>query len=118
MPNYKRFITNAALRYRMSQGRCYFRVDIAALISDASAFQDVVIHVDFQSALVIDKGHKAGEVARVELAGVSGNRGGQVQRAKDNDAVVIHVFTGFGESHVAAGRSGKVDYHRTGAHAI
>src|SRR5689334_20053487 len=96
------------LRYGMSKGGGHFRMNIATLVSDASAFQDVVIHVDLKCALVIDQGHKACQVARIKLARVSGNRCGQVQRTKNRYAVMVDVLTSFGVSHVAAGGSRQI----------
>src|SRR5260221_12501615 len=102
----------------MSQGSSDFGMDIATLVSHASPFQNVIIHIDFKSAFVIDQAQKAGQVAGVKLAGVSGNGSGQIQRTKNRYAVAVDVFAGLGERDVAAGGSSEIDDHRSRSHAV
>src|SRR6476646_5634043 len=106
------------LRHGMSESRSHFRVNIATLVSDASTLEDVVIHIDLQSALVVDQGHKTGQIARIKLAGVSGNGRGQVQRTENRYAIMLYILTSFGVSNVAAGGSRQIHDDRTRMHAI
>src|SRR5690348_3155499 len=102
----------------MSKGRGHFRVNIAALVSDARPFQYVVIHVDLESALVVDQGHKTCQVARIKLAGMSWDRRRQIQWSKNRYAVMLHVLTSFCVSHVAAGGSREVYNHGSRMHVV
>jgi hypothetical protein len=58
------------------EGRSNARVDDLPLVSHAGAADDLVLHVDGERAVLDDEREEVGDVARVELAGVSWNRDG------------------------------------------
>src|ERR1700730_14218542 len=58
------------------------------------------------------------EVARVHLARVIGELGGEIHWAHDLYAVVLDPLAGAGELAIAALFGGDVDHHGSGAHAF
>src|SRR5215471_8794959 len=73
----------------LSQRGGHFRMYIAALIGNARALENLVGHIDLQVALVHNQAKKCCQVARIELAGMTGNGCRQVQWSRDGHAVVV-----------------------------
>ena len=96
--------------------RCALVPDLA-LVRDAGAGDDLVVEVEAQLALLVEQqAEQVLDVLRVELRGVGGHVGGQVDRRDHLDAVVgDDRLAALGELAVAARVAGEVDDHRARA---
>src|SRR5215470_1596195 len=72
----------------LSQRGGDFRMNVAALIGNARALENLVGHIDLQVALIHNQAKKCCQVARIELAGMSCNGCRQVQRSHDDHTLV------------------------------
>ena len=93
-------------------------MDHFALVSDQGVAGDLIFQVQIQLAVLGQVQQKCGDVLAVHLAGVIRDRGRQVGRAQDRDAVNVDGFVGLGQLAVAASLGGQVHNYRASSHAV
>src|SRR5271157_2172841 len=94
------------------------RVYGAPFVGYACAGEDFVGEIEDERAFFHDEREKVENVARVEIAGVDGDFGGQVERREEGDAADGLRDAGPGQLAVAAGGGGEIDEDGAGAHGF
>src|SRR5262245_22728246 len=75
-----------------------------AVVDGARRAYDVVGEIDVQFAVLDHLAKEGRQVARIQLAGVNRDGGGQVERSHDRHAVHVYGLAGFAQYAVTSGR--------------
>src|SRR6267142_2824658 len=110
-------VMSASLLSGFDGRTCLFVFDLAA-VREARLREYFIVPVDSQLALIDGGLEEVQQVARIHLAGVVGERGGQIDRADDFDALVHDSLAGAGELAVATLLGGDIHDHRARTHAL
>src|SRR5262249_52368537 len=91
---------------RKTQGGCDSGMNICSFKNYASTFYDLVLAIDLEFPFFNQQPKQAAYVRRVKLAGVNGNRPGQIQRRHNDDPVVINRLPWSGQCAISASGPG------------
>src|SRR5215510_2138771 len=88
-----------------------------AVVDGARRAYDVVGEIEVQIAVLDHLAQEGSQVARIQLAGVNRDGGGQVERGHDRHAVHVYGLAGFAQYAIASGRSREVNDDRPALHS-
>src|SRR5262249_16277597 len=88
-----------------------------AVVDGARRAYDAVGEIEVQMAVLDHLAQERSQVARIQLAGVNRDGGGQVQRGHDRHAIHVYGLAGFAQYAIASGRSREVYDDRPALHS-